>query len=322
VSQRRALHHGFTLVELLVVIAIIGILVALLLPAVQAAREAARRSQCTNNLKQMTLATLGYEDTYKQLPRLYSWRDGNTNENRPDHGVHIHLLPFMEYQATYDAYNFDYAWSNFLNRPASDSNIPEFICPSAPSINERSREKAYFPQGGYTDYAINGRVAPSAVCVLLSVGVKDRPDWQNLFTGVPEYDDFDTSGCPPGKLTGQTGITRFKQVTDGLSHTIVYSPDAGRPDKYEDGVKDSAVTNVSGSRWADPDSEFWSHNICAGANSIFNCNNNNEVYSFHVGGGMFSFADGSVQFLSEDLDIEVQISFNTRAGEDPIGSLN
>jgi prepilin-type N-terminal cleavage/methylation domain-containing protein len=315
------LQRGFTLVELLVVIAIIGILVALLLPAVQAAREAARRSQCMNNLKQITLATLNYGDTYKQLPRLYSWRPGNTDENRPDHGVHIHLLPFLEYQATYDAYDFALAWTHLKNRPASDSTIPEFICPTAPPIGERSKESPFYPQGAYTDYAVNGRVAPSAVCVLLAAQVKDRPDWQHLFTGVPEYDDYDTGGCPPGKLKKQTGITTFELVTDGLSHTIMYSPDAGRPNKWQDGIPILSVANVSGSRWADPNSEFWSHNICAGGRSIINCNNDNEVYSFHVGGGIFSFTDGSVQFLSEDLDIELQISFNTRAGEDAVDTL-
>jgi prepilin-type processing-associated H-X9-DG protein len=133
---------------------------------------------------------------------------------------------------------------------------------------------------------------------------------------VPEYDDFDTGGCPPGVLKKQSGITKLKMVTDGQSHTVMYSPDAGRPDRYQDGVKQQAVTNVSGSRWASPDTEFWTHNICGGGNLIFNCNNDNEAYSFHVGGGMYSFADGSVHFVSDNLDVDVQISMLTRAGED------
>src|SRR4051812_26617482 len=91
--------RGFTLVELLVVIAIIGILVALLLPAIQAAREAARRSQCINNMKQFTIAALNYENSRKQLPRLYTWLPGNTNISLPDIGFHIYLLPYMEYQS-------------------------------------------------------------------------------------------------------------------------------------------------------------------------------------------------------------------------------
>jgi prepilin-type processing-associated H-X9-DG protein len=102
----------------------------------------------------------------------------------------------------------------------------------------------------------------------------------------------------------------------------MYSPDAGRPDYYEDGILKNDYPGspypVTGSRWASPDPEFWSHDICAGSRSIFNCSNNNEVYSFHLGGGVFSFADGSVQFLAEDLDIEVQVSLNTRAGEDSV----
>lgn len=325
--------RGFTLVELLVVIAIIGILVALLLPAVQAAREAARRSQCMNNLKQMTLASLNYHDTFKQLPRLYTWiLPQPPNEGEPDHGIHIFLLPFLEYQSVYDTYDFKVRWSHFNNnKKAAAVDIPEFICPTAPPVTERSRENAVRdPQGAYTDYSVNGRVSPTAVKVLTSnctgTPVKNRPDWQNLFTGVPEYEDYDPNGCPPeiippGILRKQTGITTFELVTDGLSHTIMYSPDAGRPDKYQDGIKNPAVTNVSGSRWASPDTEFWTHNICAGTNSMFNCNNDNEVYSFHVGGGYFSFADGSVQFLADSLDIEVQVSLNTRAGEDSVETL-
>src|SRR4051794_6931160 len=201
VAERRIFKRGFTLVELLVVIAIIGILVALLLPAIQAAREAARRSQCVNNLKQITLATLNYETAKKQLPVLYTFLNPHTKNDFPAHGVHIWILPYMEYQAVYDQYDFTKLWSNFVNNEkAAGTNIPDFICPSSPAIAVRSRE---IPNGrdknvqAYTDYAINGRIVPSTACLFYKNGLKDRADWAHLFTGVPEYDDFDTGGCSP-----------------------------------------------------------------------------------------------------------------------------
>ncbi|MFL6543754.1 MAG: DUF1559 domain-containing protein, partial [Candidatus Udaeobacter sp.] len=113
----RSRSLGFTLVELLVVIAIIGILVALLLPAIQAAREAARRMQCANRMKQIGLAMLNYESAKKQLPLAYtpnftgaihaglcpgSNTQGNPNNNKPHHFVLTFILPYMEYQALYD----------------------------------------------------------------------------------------------------------------------------------------------------------------------------------------------------------------------------
>jgi prepilin-type N-terminal cleavage/methylation domain-containing protein len=332
VAERRSLQQGFTLVELLVVIAIIGILVALLLPAVQAAREAARRSQCQNNVKQMTLATLNFENAKGVLPVLYTFLNPHTKNSTPAHGVHIWILPYMEYQPVYDQYDFKALWSAFANNEkAAGTDIPEFICPSAPPINDRSRE---LPNGrdknvrAYTDYAINGRIVPTTVCFFYKAGLlKDRPDWAHLFTGVPEYDDFDTGGCTPGEPAGalkkQTGISKLKQATDGLSHTIMWSPDAGRPDWYEDGkLHQPPATNVSGSRWASPDTEYWTHNICAGGHSMINCHNDNETYSFHIGGGYFSFADGSVHFIADDIDIEVQVSLHTRAGEDTTAAID
>ncbi|MFO0788620.1 MAG: DUF1559 domain-containing protein [Pirellulales bacterium] len=310
---RRFAKSGFTLVELLVVIAIIGILVALLLPAIQSAREAARRSQCTNNLKQLSIAVLNFENAKKELPRLYTWVPPNTDPQYPDHGVHVYLLPYMEYQPVYDAYDFKYRWSHAANnKKAAATNIPEFICPSAPAIGERGVEIATRdPQSGYTDYAVDGRIAPSGVCLLVP-GIKDRPDWSGLFTGVEEYKN-DHPGCPAGALKKQTGKTTLKQTIDGLSHTILFCPDAARPDYYVDGVK-KGPANVTGSRWASPDTEFWTDDKCG--ESIFNCHNGNEIYSFHVGGGMFSFGDGSVHFLADNLDLEIQVSLITRAGED------
>jgi len=332
VTERRSIHRGFTLVELLVVIAIIGILVAMLLPAIQAAREAARRSQCINNMKQMTLATLNLENAKKELPRLYSWiKVQPANEGFPDHGFIIYLLPYMEYQAVYDQYDFKVLWKHLNNNlKASAAFIPELVCPTAPPVFDREVEE---PNGRdknlttrpYSDYTVNGRISPTRVCQIVSAGVvKDRADWQHLYTGVPEYEDYDLNGCtngsPAGLIKKQTGITKLKMVTDGLSHTIMYSPDAGRPDHWEDGAKiPGSVTG--GGRWADPETEFWTHDICAGSRAMINCNNSNEVYSFHVGGAMFSFADGSVHFIADNLDIDVQISLNTRAGEDTVSGI-
>ena len=91
----------------------------------------------------------------------------------------------------------------------------------------------------------------------------------------------------------------------------MYSPDAGRPNRWQDGKmvafdRSNPNTISTGARWADPETEFWVHNICAGSTSLMNCNNDNEIYSFHIGGCYVSFADGSVQFLNNTLDTEVQ----------------
>ncbi len=117
---------GFTLVELLVVIAIIGILVGLLLPAVQAAREAARRMQCSNNLKQFGLAMHNYESAHKRFP------SGNLAGPSFSVGLSVHsrLLPFMEQAALYQMVNYNFAFDHAANNDARMQRIPIFICPS------------------------------------------------------------------------------------------------------------------------------------------------------------------------------------------------
>ena len=118
-------RQGFTVVELLVVIAVVGILIALLLPAVQAAREASRRIQCQNNLKQLALATYMYEQTHQAFP--------NACVFPPAHGWGPFLLPFIEQQAILDQYRFDRNFDDPLNFPATNHAIGTFICPSAPT---------------------------------------------------------------------------------------------------------------------------------------------------------------------------------------------
>jgi len=324
-------RYAFTLVELLVVIAIIGILVALLLPAIQSAREAARRSQCTNNLKQMTQAALNFENAKKELPPIYvattdqDWLPPSVvpkpgGGDYTLHGNHIYLLPYMEYQAAYDRYQFGVKWNDALNKLATEIDISEFVCPSAPQRSGR----------WIADYGINGRVQPGSACILMAAGVPDRYDWSGLFSGGEIYaDDIKDCAGTIVERPGQKGHSPIKFCTDGLSHTIMYSPDEGRPDPYFLGAFNPAAyakthfgsQTVTGSRWADPDSEWWAGDLCEGSTQMMNCMNDNENYAFHPGGCMYSFGDGSVRFIQEEVDTNTFISLITRAGEDKLEAL-
>ena len=328
ITRRGRSLRAFTLVELLVVIAIIGILVALLLPAVQAAREAARRTQCTNNLKQMTQAALNFEDSKKELPPIYiattdqDWLPDSVipipgNGDYTLHGMHIFLLSYMEYQAAYDQYDFGVKWNDAANRTATEIDIPEFVCPSAPQRN-----------GGWVaDYGINGRVQPTAACILMAAGIPERHDWNGLFSGGEIYAD-DIRDCADNivERPGQKGHSPLKFCTDGLSHTIMFSTDEGRPDYYLHGAYNPAEfakthfgsETVTGARWANPDNEWWGGDPCEGSTQMMNCDNNNENYSFHPGGCVFSFGDGSVRIIQEEIDTNLFLSLITRAGDDKV----
>ena len=178
---------AFTLVELLVVIAIIGILVALLLPAVQSARNAARRLQCFNNQKQLALAILNYESARKALPPSYIRRGRNADlygydatqwTQNEGHGLWTLILPYMEESALQNAVDFTYDW-NERRRPSlqqanftiGQADVSTMICPMTPSRDVI----------GASDYAVNGQVTSGAAGTLVQRRlVSPRNDWTGM----------------------------------------------------------------------------------------------------------------------------------------------
>ena len=313
---------AFTLVELLVVMAILGILVSLLLPAVQAAREAARRSSCTNNLKQIVLAMHNHEDSYRQLP--YSKRDALPQRSwAPD------LLPFLEQGNLVSGANYDLSqnWWRSTSSGSPSVAIPNaatvkmhlavFLCASTPNPKRLQAKTEKPPEenkvGACGDYfvpegvnlAINNELAPS--------------------------DAFPAGADLRGALLKYPQPNTFAQMLDGTSNTILVGECAGREDVWRGrtmtaAMADKAQSNCArarGGAWATNDNPYeigtrveW----CAGGTipGPMRINNSNEYgflfYSFHPSGANFGFADGSVRMLSEDTPLRLLAVLVTRSG--------
>jgi prepilin-type N-terminal cleavage/methylation domain-containing protein len=335
--KRRGSRFGFTLVELLVVIAIIGILVGLLLPAVQAAREAARRMQCSNNLKQMGLAIHNHESTYKYLPA--SEKDipaakypspPNPYAVRATFGTLFHILPFMEQNSLYNLFDPKRSYIDPLNMPppygtassAGFAKVATYVCPSTPS-DPPSDYGPYFASVGLnlgpfvtprTDYIpIKGLHGASlAVCA-----GKPNANTRNGLLGTNNAETKPT--------------IKFSEVTDGLSNTILFGELAGRQKKYFRGKPLPGTTLADGgltlnSYYGDSNTarELRSYSGADFTNpgqtgcSAINIYNENGLYAFHTGGVQVCMGDGSVTFLSESLSATVFASLVTRDGGESV----
>ncbi len=266
-------RRGFTLVELLVVIAIIGVLVALLLPAVQAAREAARRSQCRNNLKQIGLAMHNHHDTFKKMP---SYRSGT------HWGWAAQLLPFMEQDNLYDISGVT---RNTFNEAADGTGGAATLASLASEIDSLRCPSSTAPEI-YVHTAGSDTIEFASISYAASRGY-GQAGW-------------DADACANTGAVNKDGLN-FASVTDGLSNTFAFGEVSARAGGWD-------VNSVRG--WA-----FWAgtpgnsylerQNVLSRAVAFpINSTAHWGFTSIHPGGANFVFCDGSVQFISEDVEFE------------------
>jgi len=298
-------RKAFTLVELLVVIAIIGILVALLLPAVQAAREAARRMQCSNNLRQVGLGFHNFESTYRfivpaRVGGIYEPLQVLTRGVQHNWGVLI--LPYTEQQPLYDRYDLNLDWTDPANAAVVTQPIPFMECPS--TLNGgRKDATSWLPEpAAVTDYGVPNGIGTTSVGVGFPVGTPSG--YTGAMLPVGEIEDWTTGWNPP--FYSRPHPVKLAEVLDGTSNSIMIAEDAGRPARYY-ADKVASTARSSGAGWADPDSEYWIDGWTADGRAIgtalfINANNSNETWSFHPGGAMHVFVDGSVHFVAETID--------------------
>lgn len=289
---------GFTLIELLVVIAIIAILIALLLPAVQQAREAARRSTCKNNLKQIGLAMHNYHDTHRVFP--FAYREGPTK--RRTCWFHM-ILPFVDQAPLYNLFESvpDNAANAFVSRPGFSDLfpvvVPSMVCPSNPGVPGRDVGAVGAFQGNY------------GVC--LSGARRGGHIEGGTLIGI-------TFGTTDGMFAFNSN-TKFRDITDGTSNTIMASEGIVRPNQIG-GARHGEMGGYWGSSpWGScgfttaepPNTTVTDVNHSCKATTIVEApctsnttagNQHNFTRSYHTGGVHVLLGDGVVRFISNNID--------------------
>mgnify|MGYP002632026003 CR=1 FL=1 len=321
--RAQRLKRGFTLIELLVVIAIIAILIALLLPAVQQAREAARRSTCKNNMKQIGLALHNYHETHGVFPpgaiattttsSAYDvWGDAGSTTDPGMHGTSwaVQILPFVDQAAIYNQWNFN--TNVFGNRSVAETNLPVFYCPT-----RRSKVRKL---DGSIMLGANPRAGTPT-----NRFVKGGCDYGVCIGGGNGWADGDIIhlthrtdalvGTFGGGSTGFLGMfsvnsdTAIRDVDDGTSNTIM----AGEIQK----LHGPGAPKTSQDSWAAGGvATMFDTGISGGTSGGFNNNFYQSAGSDHVGGAHFGFGDGSVRFLSENMSSQVFLELGTADGKE------
>ena len=329
---RLQINRAFTIVELLVVVSIIAVLIAILLPAIQQVREAARRMQCHNNLKQIGLALHNYNSTHLVFPPSALAGSGAGGceatelaiEDNPSDCTEYQswtalILPYLDQASFAQQYDYNSPWSSLRNRPLVATRLSLFQCPSTPSQPTTDTHHVIGAAAG--DYGAISQVTKRVYTDIFGVadpGVAARVGALEQFAGNPQV-----------------------FITDGLSNTIMIAESSGRPRVYVGNAQmsDSQFAAYSGDEvvkiagdivaedgigWADPDSRFnvagvQEDGVTTNGAGFINRLNLSEAYSFHAGGVSVLLSDGSVRFLSETTDSWTYVTLCTRAGGEVVG---
>lgn len=311
VSPRR---RGFTLIELLVVIAIIAVLIALLLPAVQQAREAARRTQCRNNLKQLGLALHNYHDTHDMFPP--GWIDVKTSTAstyKNFWGWGTFILPQLDQGALYNQANFQQGWNNIVDTSlpvnmgkVTTSVLPAYLCPSDPS--------------GNVSVAYSGGTAPAN-------GLNAKSNYVACIGGQGLVE------LPATNLgvSYRNSNTKMRDITDGTTNVLYL----GEREGLKSNAASTSTNMYQGAIWVGTQNASGTvrvrtnHGRTPGigdfsANSIGSAPNGSNIgslvaSSMHTGGAHILLCDGSVRFISENIDVTTMAYLGNRGDGNVVG---
>jgi prepilin-type N-terminal cleavage/methylation domain-containing protein/prepilin-type processing-associated H-X9-DG protein len=323
-SRRIRFRAGFTLVELLVVIAIIGVLVALLLPAVQSAREAARRAQCGNGIRQAVLAMHLHHDAKQYFPPART--------SSPAQYGHVpHLLPYLEQSNVANIFDYNKPFSDAANQAAANTRLAIIRCPSNPETGLIKMRKSSSTGVSYGEY-------------ITASGTTTDPNDPTIFTGwasdywVNHQIDATFYVSPTGSTEKPTPVLAganptMAQVTDGTSNTTLLLEHAGLDAHYvgrtklgpEDLTLDQPGAWGTWVGWCafklqgypnfGPSNPYPTNKSTpAGTDCAVNCNNSQGLYGFHPGGAQVGMCDGSVRFVSTSIPVHVLLYMASRDG--------
>ncbi|QDT65426.1 DUF1559 domain-containing protein [Calycomorphotria hydatis] len=313
---------GFTLVELLVVIAIIAILIALLLPAVQQAREAARRSQCQNNLKQIGLALHNYYDLHRRLPLASNYLDKDDPWGSNRTSAFARILPMMEQAQLYQDINWEVNHASGTNNTVRDTALPAYRCPSDPG-GLADTGQTYGPTsyvlcfGNTYNEAGNGGNPDPADCIEAS----------GYWCAIVNNDNTQEA------IFSSNSHTRFRDITDGLSNTmaisecLVGSLVLGNGSEFPSADLSSCITSASGVPENYRRGMSWFRGIFISTSFTttrtpnpvapdcirWDSGGNAAARSQHIGGVQALIADGSVHFITENINLGVWRNLGARA---------
>lgn len=312
--MRRARRTAFTLIELLVVIAIIAVLIALLLPAVQQAREAARRTQCKNNLKQIGLAFHNYHDSLNCFPVNFAVRNGGSGQTIIDtgHSWLTMILPYIDQAPLYNSINHN---SNLSGTPANitaaNTIIRAYLCPSDDGNGDGrlGNRSDWLPNPPGT-WAVNNYKACAG-----SNWAWGNAAWNPVSSPLGK-NAGSTDGLNRGNgilcsnQENQNAVTRMKDVPDGTSNTFA--------------VGENLPGYTSWAWWFNPNASTATcaiplNQVLKQAPNLGDWPNNYSFASKHVGGGHFTLADGSVRFVSQNIDITLYRALATIASAEVTG---